>query len=127
MVEFGIVVVVATLFSLLVVHAHPMLAARWSIVKRSSAPPRSWPGSNGVRSLHGWYRDRRAVRAYASLAYGAVCAVLLVSAWPYRPRARSVGVHTELQYGFDSNDLDLIARNADPDTSALSTGSIRRS
>ena len=42
MVEFGIVVVVATLFSLLVSFTlTPMLAARWSVKKRSAAPPRA--------------------------------------------------------------------------------------
>ena len=39
--EFGIVVVVATLFSLFVSFTlTPLLAAKWSMVKRSSAPPR---------------------------------------------------------------------------------------
>ena len=46
MVEFGVVVVVATLFSLFVSFTlTPMLAARWSMVKRSGARRRArWPG-----------------------------------------------------------------------------------
>jgi len=40
--EFGIVVTVATLFSLLVsfTGSRPMLAAKWSVLKRSPVPPK---------------------------------------------------------------------------------------
>ena len=60
MVEFGIVVVVATLFSLFVSFTlTPMLAARWSVVKRSAAPPRSLAWfQNGFDRFTAWYRDR---------------------------------------------------------------------
>jgi hydrophobic/amphiphilic exporter-1 (mainly G- bacteria), HAE1 family len=83
MVEFGIVVVVATLFSLLVSFTlTPMLAARWSIVKRSTAPPRSlaWFQSAFDR-FTGWYRDRALPYALTHRWLTvAVCGMLLVSA-----------------------------------------------
>ena len=59
MVEFGIVVVVATLFSLLVSFTlTPMLAARWSVKKRSAAPPKvlAWFQVAFDRFTL-WYRD----------------------------------------------------------------------
>jgi HAE1 family hydrophobic/amphiphilic exporter-1 len=60
MVEFGVVVVVATLFSLFVSFTlTPMLAARWSVRKRSTAPPRylAW-FQRGYDAVQVWYRDR---------------------------------------------------------------------
>jgi HAE1 family hydrophobic/amphiphilic exporter-1 len=83
MVEFGIVVVVATLFSLLVSFTlTPMLAARWSIVKRSSAPPRSLAWfQTAFDRFTAWYRDRALPYALTHRWLTvAVCAVLLVSA-----------------------------------------------
>jgi HAE1 family hydrophobic/amphiphilic exporter-1 len=59
MVEFGIVVVVATLFSLLVSFTlTPMLAARWSVKKRSAAPPKvlEW-FQVAFDRFTVWYRD----------------------------------------------------------------------
>ncbi|GAC1411294.1 MAG: hypothetical protein NVSMB64_20970 [Candidatus Velthaea sp.] len=59
-VEFGIVVTTATLFSLFVSFTlTPMLAAKWSVLKRSSAPPRSLEWFQvGFDRLARWYRDR---------------------------------------------------------------------
>jgi HAE1 family hydrophobic/amphiphilic exporter-1 len=60
MIEFGIVVVVATLFSLLVSFTlTPMLAARWSVRKRNPKIPRliAWFPA-GFERLTAWYRDR---------------------------------------------------------------------
>ena len=83
MVEFGIVVVVATLFSLLVSFTlTPMLAARWSIVKRSSSPPRSlaWLQTAFDRFTT-WYRDRALPYALTHRWLTvAVCGALLFSA-----------------------------------------------
>ncbi len=59
MVEFGIVVVVATLFSLFVSFTlTPMLAARWSVKRRSVEAPRylAW-FQIGFDRLNRWYRD----------------------------------------------------------------------
>jgi len=58
-VEFGIVVVTATLFSLFVSFTlTPMLAARWSVLNRSVAPPiyLAW-FQTGFDRLARWYRD----------------------------------------------------------------------
>jgi hydrophobic/amphiphilic exporter-1 (mainly G- bacteria), HAE1 family len=58
--EFGIVVTVATLFSLLVSFTlTPVLAAKWSIKRRSAAPPRylAWFQTGFERTV-AWYRDR---------------------------------------------------------------------
>ena len=58
--EFGIVVTVATLFSLFVSFTlTPMLAAKWSVTRRSAAPPRylAW-FQHGFERLTAWYRDR---------------------------------------------------------------------
>ncbi len=58
--EFGIVVTVATLFSLFVSFTlTPVLAAKWSVKKRSAAPPRylAW-FQTGFERLTAWYRDR---------------------------------------------------------------------
>ena len=60
MIEFGIVVVVATLFSLLVSFTlTPMLAARWSVRRRSAEVPRAiaWFPA-GFDRLTAVYRDR---------------------------------------------------------------------
>ncbi|BDE05617.1 hypothetical protein WPS_08930 [Vulcanimicrobium alpinum] len=59
MIEFGIVVVVATLFSLLVSFTlTPMLAARWSVRRRHPEPPRSLAWFQyGFERLTAWYRD----------------------------------------------------------------------
>jgi HAE1 family hydrophobic/amphiphilic exporter-1 len=59
MVEFGIVVVVATLFSLLVSFTlTPMLAARWSVKRRSAEPPRALAWFQvGFDRFNRWYRD----------------------------------------------------------------------
>jgi multidrug efflux pump subunit AcrB len=59
MVEFGIVVVVATLVSLLVSFTlTPMLAARWSVRRRTAEPPRSLAWfQHGFERLTAWYRD----------------------------------------------------------------------
>jgi hydrophobic/amphiphilic exporter-1 (mainly G- bacteria), HAE1 family len=83
MVEFGVVVVVATLFSLLVSFTlTPMLAARWSIVKRSTAPPQSLAWfQTAFDRFTGWYRDRALPYALTHRWLTvAVCALLLVSA-----------------------------------------------
>jgi HAE1 family hydrophobic/amphiphilic exporter-1 len=58
--EFGIVVTVATLFSLLVSFTlTPMLAAKWSVLKRSPVPPNYlvW-FQTGFDRLNGWYKNR---------------------------------------------------------------------
>ena len=59
MIEFGIVVVVATLFSLLVSFTlTPMLAARWSVRRRSAEPPRALAWfQHGFERFTVWYRD----------------------------------------------------------------------
>ncbi|HEV3086089.1 MAG TPA: efflux RND transporter permease subunit, partial [Candidatus Elarobacter sp.] len=58
--EFGIVVTVATLFSLFVSFTlTPMLAAKWSVKRRTAAPPKylAWFQTGFERST-AWYRDR---------------------------------------------------------------------
>ncbi|MFN2450145.1 MAG: efflux RND transporter permease subunit, partial [Candidatus Baltobacteraceae bacterium] len=58
--EFGLVIVVATLFSLLVSFTlTPLLAARWSVRRRSAAPPRylAW-FQNAFDALQVWYSQR---------------------------------------------------------------------
>jgi HAE1 family hydrophobic/amphiphilic exporter-1 len=83
MIEFGIVVVVATLFSLLVSFTlTPMLAARWSIVKRSTEPPKSLAWfQTGFDRFTAWYRDRALPYAlrhrWQTVGF---CVLLLVSA-----------------------------------------------
>lgn len=59
MVEFGIVVVVATLFSLLVSFTlTPMLAAHWSVRRRTAEPPRALAWFQyGFERFTAWYRD----------------------------------------------------------------------
>jgi len=83
MMEFGIVVVVATLFSLLVSFTlTPMLAARWSVRRRSGVVPRyiAWFPA-GFDRLTAWYRDRALPYSlnHRWLTVG-VCVVLLVTA-----------------------------------------------
>lgn len=81
--EFGIVVVVATLFSLFVSFTlTPVLAAKWSMAKRSSAPPRwlAWFQTGYERVLSA-YHDRAlpfALRHRWLTVF--VCAVLVISA-----------------------------------------------
>ena len=63
--EFGVVVVVATLFSLFVSFTlTPMLAARWAVLKRSAAPPTflAW-FQVGFDAFTRWYRDTALVWA----------------------------------------------------------------
>jgi HAE1 family hydrophobic/amphiphilic exporter-1 len=58
--EFGIVVTVATLFSLLVSFTlTPVLAAKWSVLKRSAAPPKYlvWFQTGFDRATE-WYKQR---------------------------------------------------------------------
>ncbi|MBV9103520.1 MAG: efflux RND transporter permease subunit, partial [Candidatus Eremiobacteraeota bacterium] len=80
--EFGIVVVVATLFSLFVSFTlTPMLAARWSVRRRSTAPPRylAW-FQNGFDALTAWYRDRGLPWALRHRWFtGAMCALLVLN------------------------------------------------
>jgi HAE1 family hydrophobic/amphiphilic exporter-1 len=82
MIEFGVVVVVATLFSLFVSFTlTPMLAARWSVVKRAGeAPPSLAWFQHGFDRFTAWYRDRALPYALTHrwLTVG-VCFVLLVS------------------------------------------------
>ena len=83
MIEFGVVVVLATLFSLLVSFTlTPMLAARWSVVQRSSDAPRSLAWfQHGFDRFTRWYRD---VALPFSLGHRWItvgaCALLLASA-----------------------------------------------
>ena len=81
--EFGIVVVVATLFSLFVSFTlTPVLAAKWSLLKRSTAPPKwlAWFQTGYDRVLRA-YHERALPWA---LAHGkrtaAFCAALVVAA-----------------------------------------------
>ncbi len=58
--EFGIVVTVATLFSLLVSFTlTPVLAAKWSVLKRSAAPPKYlvW-FQRGFDAVTAWYKNK---------------------------------------------------------------------
>jgi len=84
MIEFGVVVVVATLFSLLVSFTlTPVLAARWSVVKRSAAPPPSLAWFQvGFDRFTAWYRDRALPFALTHRWLTvAVCVALLLSAF----------------------------------------------
>jgi HAE1 family hydrophobic/amphiphilic exporter-1 len=82
MVEFGVVVVLATLFSLLVSFTlTPMLAARWSVVKRSMEPPPALAWfQTGFDRFTAWYRDVALPYALGHrwLTVG-ICFTLLVS------------------------------------------------
>ena len=82
MVEFGVVVVVATLFSLFVSFTlTPMLAARWSVRRRSAAPSRylAW-FQTGFERLNAWYRDRALPFALRHRwLTGSVCALLVIN------------------------------------------------
>ena len=80
--EFGIVVVVATLFSLLVSFTlTPMLAALWAVKKRSVAPPRILAGfQRGFDSLTRWYHEAALPLAMRhGWATGGICLLLLLS------------------------------------------------
>lgn len=83
MVEFGVVVTVATLFSLLVSFTlTPMLAARWSVKHRIGEPPKSLAWfQTGFERLTRWYQDRALPWALAHrwLTAGG-CVALLTSA-----------------------------------------------
>ena len=83
MMEFGVVVVVATLFSLFVSFTlTPMLAARWSVLKRSAAPPRylAW-FQTGFEALNRWYANRALPWALRhGTVIGVGCTVLVVGA-----------------------------------------------
>ena len=90
MVEFGIVVVVATLFSLFVSFTlTPVLAARWSVKRRSTEPPRylAW-FQVGFDRLNRWYRDVAFlyVEEHRLMVIG-ICALLLVNAFAVVPGA----------------------------------------
>jgi len=84
MIEFGVVVVVATLFSLFVSFTlTPMLAARWSVVKPIVEAPRylAW-FQHGFERLTAWYRDRALPFALAHRWLTvAVCVLLLFSSF----------------------------------------------
>ena len=87
--EFGIVVVVATLFSLLVSFTlTPMLAARWSVMKRSTAPPRIWPGfQRGFERLDALVS--RPCRCPARSGTAGMTALGCFRAWSFGDRACS--------------------------------------
>jgi HAE1 family hydrophobic/amphiphilic exporter-1 len=58
--EFGIVVTVATVFSLFVSFTlTPVLAAKWSVLKRTAAPPKylAW-FQTGFERFNTWYKNR---------------------------------------------------------------------
>ena len=82
MVEFGVVVVVATLFSLFVSFTlTPMLAARWSAVKRPAVPRSLAWFQTAFERFTQWYADRALPFALAHRWHTVVvCAVLLASA-----------------------------------------------
>jgi HAE1 family hydrophobic/amphiphilic exporter-1 len=84
MIEFGVVVVVATLFSLFVSFTlTPMLAARWSVLKPIGEAPRSLAWfQHGFERLTAWYRDRALPFALGHRWLTvAVCVVLLFSSF----------------------------------------------
>jgi HAE1 family hydrophobic/amphiphilic exporter-1 len=80
--EFGVVIVVATLFSLLVSFTlTPLLAGRWSAVERSAGVP-WWARSfqNAFERLGRWYAERALPWALAHRIWiPIVCAVLVVA------------------------------------------------
>ncbi|MDQ6826229.1 MAG: efflux RND transporter permease subunit, partial [Candidatus Eremiobacteraeota bacterium] len=81
--EFGIVIVVATLFSLLVSFTlTPLLAARWSVKRRSTAPPKflAW-FQVGFERLLNWYQYRALPFALGHGCFvGFICVMLVVNA-----------------------------------------------
>jgi len=81
--EFGIVIVVATLFSLLVSFTlTPLLAGRWSVKRRSPEVP-SWARwfQNGFDRLGGWYAERALPWALSHrILVPVICAALVVGA-----------------------------------------------
>ncbi|MDQ6932166.1 MAG: efflux RND transporter permease subunit [Candidatus Eremiobacteraeota bacterium] len=81
--EFGIVIVVATLFSLLVSFTlTPLLAARWSVKRRSTAPPKflAW-FQVGFERLLMWYHTKALPFALTHGWFiGFACAMLVVNA-----------------------------------------------
>ncbi|MDQ2679424.1 MAG: efflux RND transporter permease subunit [Candidatus Eremiobacteraeota bacterium] len=81
--EFAAVVVVATLFSLFVSFTlTPLLAAKWSVLKRSKAPPiyTAW-FQRGYEALTSWYKNRALPYALTHrLLTALVCAGLLIGA-----------------------------------------------
>ncbi|MFN2461032.1 MAG: efflux RND transporter permease subunit, partial [Candidatus Velthaea sp.] len=79
-VEFGIVVTVATLFSLFVSFTlTPMLAAAWSVKKRSTAPPRALAWFQiGFDMLNRWYRDKALQLAFRHRWFVFLASFLLV-------------------------------------------------
>lgn len=81
--EFGIVIVVATLFSLLVSFTlTPLLAAKWSVKERSVAPPK-WLGwfKTGFDWLLNWYHAKALPFSLAHGWFiGFTCIMLVVNA-----------------------------------------------
>ena len=81
--EFGIVIVVATLFSLLVSFTlTPLLAAKWSVKERSVAPPK-WLGwfKTGFDWLVIWYHSKALPFALAHGWFiGFTCVILVINA-----------------------------------------------
>jgi len=81
--EFGIVIVVATLFSLLVSFTlTPLLAARWSVKRRSTAPPKflAW-FQVGFEHLLSWYQTKALPFALAHGWFvGFTCVLLVINA-----------------------------------------------
>ncbi len=90
--EFGIVIVVATLFSLLVSFTlTPLLAAKWSMRQRSAAPPH-WLGwfQRGFEAVQRWYSTRALPAGLRHGTFvGFTCVLLIVSALtlPADPKA----------------------------------------
>ncbi|HTW85159.1 MAG TPA: efflux RND transporter permease subunit [Candidatus Sulfotelmatobacter sp.] len=93
--EFGIVVTVATLFSLFVSFTlTPVLAAKWSVLKRSSAPPPYliWFQA-GFERLTAWYKERAlpvALRHRWLIFWMSGVAVLNAFSLPAGPAAMAV-------------------------------------
>ena len=81
--EFGLVIVVATLFSLFVSFTlTPLLAGRWSVKKRSAGVPR-WARwfQDGFDALANWYARRALPWALAHrITVPVVCGLLIVGA-----------------------------------------------
>ena len=115
--EFGVVVVVATLFSLLVSFTlTPMLAARWS-VKRPIQPP---PGylewfQTGFERLTAWYRDRALPFALGHRwpTVGRLRAAVIQRDRVAGRRTRADRIRAEFQYRFDLDDALVSRRDAD--------------